>query len=612
MLSILKSRFGKMINRNTRYQNQMCVFCILFGLAMIANTHPAGDETWFWYATFLREGKRLYSDMHLALQPLYVLETATSLALMGNGWLVSKIPAVFHLVAYCLGLLLLIRRSSLQDRKKAVLLGCVFFLSINFDAYRFDDYHVVSDCFEIYSLVLLLTMHRSVDEKRTFGLAVGLGILSGLTITTRLNDGAALGLCVAVAIACLAPTKRLFSVTVFGMTAALTGVSVVRLTGDSFRDYAMYSVFHAAASKGGAGNVLLYPLRLPLNTLIWLKDFRYDELIFYSFAVAFIWVFLVSPVWSIRRSEKVNKGAFGKGLLGLFLILLPLPYLSWAIFSGYFIVSLAAVGTLATYVLGILVAVRFFRRQFRPLRQPEWNRREILLLVPLGQLASSSMSSGGQHRGLYGPLAVMILLVPFASPIQIRKNSTRSVLFALATLVIFFGATRKALVPFAWHSYQDRPMFIGRQWYRHPVYGPMIIDTRQLNFILQVCNRIGMNDPQSELLSLPLPYANYFCSTPPWHGYVQTFFDTSSKETIFKLISELQNSPPKWILYQRQLHNMALHEQIFNNGMPLAHRDLDQAIEQKLSAGEWQTVYTSNYGERPEWDNQWLLIRTRP
>ena len=80
----------------------------------------------------------------------------------------------------------------------------------------------------------------------------------------------------------------------------------------------------------------------------------------------------------------------------------------------------------------------------------------------------------------------------------------------------------------------------------------------------------------------------------------------------FKLISELQNSPPKWILYQRQLHNLALHEQIFNNGMPLPHRDLDQAIEQKISAGAWQTVYTSSYGNRPEWDNQWLLISTRP
>jgi hypothetical protein len=292
--------------------------------------------------------------------------------------------------------------------------------------------------------------------------------------------------------------------------------------------------------------------------------------------------------------------------------LLPLRYLFPAIPLGDFILSLSAVGVLACYGLGILVVVRFFRSQIQPGTGSQWNPSEILLLIPLGQLASSSMSSGGQHRGLYEPLAVMILLLPFASPIQIKKNSTRSALLALATLVIFFGATRKALVPFAWHSYQDRPMFIGRQLYRHPVYGPMIIDTQQLNFILQVCNRIGMNDSQSELLSLPLPYANYFCSTPPWHGYVQTFFDTSSKETIFKLISELQNSPPKWILYQRQLHNLALHEQIFNNGMPLPHRDLDQAIEQKISAGAWQTVYTSSYGNRPEWDNQWLLISTRP
>ena len=110
----------------TLAQGLMFVFCLLFGLAMIADTQAAGDGVWYWYATFLHSGKHLYRDMHLALQPLYVLETAWVLALLGKGWVVSKAPAILHLVAYCVGLLLLVRRSELSDGEKAVVLGCGF------------------------------------------------------------------------------------------------------------------------------------------------------------------------------------------------------------------------------------------------------------------------------------------------------------------------------------------------------------------------------------------------------------------------------------------------------------------------------------------------------
>jgi hypothetical protein len=589
----------------------MFTFCVLFGVAMIANTQQAGDGGWFWYATLLHGGKRLYADMHLALQPLFVLETASFLELMGNGWLVSKIPAVLHLVAYCLGLLLLCRYSDLSDRQKALFLGCGFFISIAFEGYRFDDYHVLADCFEVYSLVALLMLQNSGSALRTLSLAAGLGILCGLSITTRLNDGAALVVGVVIAIFFLAPSRKLLSIFLFSLTAALTAIVVVHLTGDSLHDYAMYSIFKAAGSKGGAGNVLAYPLRLPLNTLLWLKSRWHAELIIYSFAVSFILVFLVHHRLRTRAIGDF-KTTFGKALLGFLLILLPLYHLYPALLDGDFLVSLSAVGTLAAYVLGVLVVLRSFRWQLRPDKRPAWNRREILLLIPLGQLASASMSSGGRHVGLYGPLAVMIVLLPVASPIQLKRDSTRSVLLALVALLIFFGIVYKALIPYSWHSYRAAPLFVGRQWYHHPVYGPMIIDTRQLNFIESVCGQVAASDSPRELLSLPYSYANYFCSVPPWHDYVQTFFDTSSKATIFGLMQELQQSPPKWVLYQQQLDSLALHEVIYGNGEPLPHRQLDHMIQQKLASGKWRTVYTSTYGDRPGWSNEWFLIRTRP
>ena len=198
----------------------------------------------------------------------------------------------------------------------------------------------------------------------------------------------------------------------------------------------------------------------------------------------------------------------------------------------------------------------------------------------------------------------MILLLPIASPIHLKREPARAFVFALLTLVAVDCAAQKYMQPFFWHSYKLGPMFVGRQWYHHPDYGPMVIERDNLAFIQPVCDAVRADGAQQGLLSLPLPYPNYFCSIPPWHGYVQTFFDISSKETILSLMAELQTSPPKWIVYQRQLVNLALHERIYNHGARLPHRDLDEMIERKIASGEWHVVYTSNFEDRPGWDNR--------
>ncbi len=92
---------------------------------------------------------------------------------------------------------------------------------------------------------------------------------------------------------------------------------------------------------------------------------------------------------------------------------------------------------------------------------------------------------------------------------------------------------------------------------------------------------------------------------------MQTFFDTTSKETIQELMKELQASPPQWIFYQRQMATLRLHELIYNHGEPLEQRHLDELIERKLADRSWQAVYMSDYGNSAMWDNEWILIRTR-
>ena len=107
------------------------------------------------------------------------------------------------------------------------------------------------------------------------------------------------------------------------------------------------------------------------------------------------------------------------------------------------------------------------------------------------------------------------------------------------------------------------------------------------------------------MLSITNPYANWFCDVPPWHGYVQTWYDTSSRETIERLVGELENAPPEWIVYQRAPDTLEQNEQAFGGGKPLAHRRLDRLIVERIASGAWTVAY-----RQPLNGTDWLVVRT--
>jgi hypothetical protein len=137
----------------------------------------------------------------------------------------------------------------------------------------------------------------------------------------------------------------------------------------------------------------------------------------------------------------------------------------------------------------------------------------------------------------------------------------------------------------------------------------MLIEKSHLEFIAPVCQAISAGSAGNRnLLSLPFPYANYFCSVPPWHGYVQTFFDTSSRQTIDALMGDLEREPPQWIFYQRQLEVLHSHELALNAGNPLPQRALDTLITARVQSGEWKVVLAEHPADT---SSNWYLIRTR-
>ena len=263
--------------------------------------------------------------------------------------------------------------------------------------------------------------------------------------------------------------------------------------------------------------------------------------------------------------------------------------------NGVMLTCLYSPLVLLAYGLGIWVAARFIFWLFDPKRANGWDRREILLLIPLGPLASGSMSSSGRISSILGRWASSSCFWRSVLPSSLEGGaaSRHPVCLGRSADILHGHLPIQRSIRLA--NLRGEANVADRTWYRHPDYGPMIIDSDLLQMIQPVCEKIRDGGSDSELLSLPFSYANYFCFIRPWHGYVTTFFDISTEQTIQSLMDELQRFPPKWIFYQRQLRVLRLCEIVYNHGNPLPQRYLEQLIEQRLAKadGESSTPATS-------------------
>jgi hypothetical protein len=591
------------------YQGLAIIFCLLFGLAMIANIQMGGEAEWFWYANLFHSGTKLYADLHLALQPLFVLETNASMQLFGTNLVLSQVPSVIHVLALCFAIFLILQESDWPNWQKAILLAGAFLICVECSAYRFDDFHVLTEIFIFYSLVLLLMLAKADTASRQLGLATALGALSGLTITTRLTDGAALLVAVGVCLLFLTRGKKLAVAGLFVFTAALVWVFVVKLTGDSLSDYASNSIIRAADAKGGTHNILAAPFLIIIHAFEMFSGRRW----------LFPWIIAIVVAGALIQHY------WKKGIHYIVPMQLAIAAVAVAISSpshrelvrtGVFVSFVFLFLLIANYLLLPLVVTRYLRSKMGD-RKRKWDSREILVLIPLAELASVSVSTGAQATTVFlAPIAMLLLLVPVIQPFRRQARWANA---SFVTIMVLLGTStvvEKIQTPYLWLLYRSNPMFVDRQWYHHPVHGSMYMERDLLQFIEPVCQEITQGNSKPELLSMSYSYPNYFCDTPPWHGYVQTFFDTSTRSTISHLMTELDTSPPQWIVYQRQMRIMGLQELYLHHGQRVAHRDLDEMIMRKIVSGQWQVVSRSDYlfvdrGSYQDGDG-WWIIRTRP
>lgn len=598
--------------RGRTWQNLSLLFCVLYGVAIIVNVELAGNPMWFWYATLFHHGVKLYADLHCALQPLFILEMDAWMQVFGVKVLAMEGLSLLHVLLLAVGMQLLLRESGWPDWQKGIVLAGSFVLCTHFNAYLFDDFHVVSDIFYVFSLVLLLRLPRA-GARQLLGMAAMLGVLSGLATTNRVTDGAALMASAGLCVLCLARQRRAAALGLFVAAALLTVAVVLSVTGDSFRDYATNSLFRAAGSKGGSASLMADP---------WLMFRNAVQLLLASRKWVLLWVVALVAAAALaqrygRDAQRYWKPAqrWKSGVGRLVLLQLAItavcvavrrPLTARHLLSGLLLDQLSIVAVVALYLLVPLVAAHWLWWRSRK-QGVAWDAREVLVLPLFFWLAAGSASSGGSPRNFFEMMALLLVLVAVVTPLDSEASWINASLLTLLILMAVPAVVTKVREPYEWQNYSSSQMFAGRQWYRHPVYGPMYMERDQLQFILPVCAEVSRGNASPELLSLPFPYPNYFCAAPPWHGYVQTFFDTSTRASVEELIQELQTRPPQWIVYQRQLKFLALHEDLYNHGQRLAQRDLDELILQKIASGQWQLVENRHYLE----GDGWLIVRTR-
>ncbi len=591
--------------RGTRWQTVAAVFSVLFGLLMIVQVQLGGDSEWFWYATAVQRGVRLYRDLHLVLQPLFVMETDGWMHLVGRRCLPYESLSLVHVVVFCAGLWMVLRESAWPDWQRALVLFATFFTVIRFDGYRFDDFHIVADIFYLWSMVVLLWLARAQQRRRVLLLAGALGLLSGLAVTNRSTDGGLLALAVGACLLFMALRERWRAVLVFGAVALVTWVLVVWSTGDSLRDYVAYSILKAGSAKGGSGRVLMGPVTALGDTWARVRVGGKKELLVVGVVV--LAGYLVERFWKKDARWVVAAEIAFAFLLGY---ARRSPGIWSQMIQGSLIGVLSTVVQPATYVICVWVLWRAWRAHSRG---ETWDVREVLVFVPAATLLSAAFSEVDGTHNSTATLAYMMLLTPVLVGLRAGGRRWVSASFvAVATLAGVCGMLVKIQQPYSWGASVNRPIYAARVWYRHPLYGPMYLDPDLLAFTEPLCPVLkppaGERVEQQELLSIPFPYTNYFCGIPPWRWYVQTWYDTVTPATVTTLMQQLEAAPPRWILYQRQPETLRVHEQEYNQGRPIAHRALDELMMGKIGAGEWKVVRKTHYLA----GDAWYLIQTRP
>ena len=573
--------------------------CFALGVWSLAYIQSAGDGMWYFYAKALLRGDRLYSDLHVVLQPAFVMLNALGIVLFGDTFLGQKAIFVVVLAAYIILSVALITRIRASGSVHAFVFAAFFFASTHFCAYRFDDYRALEDVLTL-AVVIFALRYMDGEGRQPWTNSVLIGSCLGFALLTRINDGVFLFAAVSVAYFFRRHPGGIGHYCALVGSIVITAASVFVAIGDSIGAWAEATIFSAAAVKGGGAGLLTYPSSLIKHSITWVLA---NQMALVPLLIQWLTAAILTCFIANRGSSRILVLSGVMGVAGYALIV--------SIFHHFdTIYSYAVVAFLAT----LLYCVARFSWWFGEWRNGgvtlSGSGRQVLFLIPIGLYFSGSMSTGGYMGGVFFPLALVLAIWCLTfDKLQVDKFFGALAVVACIQIAVF-GAWYKQVNPYSWNSYNSASLFKPRALTTTEKLGKMPIEPDLLKFIEPICAIVA---PANEaLLSVPFPYANYFCGVPLWKGHVQLFFDTTPKSSVDNLIADLNRAPPRYILYQREMDLMRRHEIIYHSGNPLPQRALDVFILRRIESGHWKIVYATARGvdSAVGTDILWLLIDT--
>ena len=591
------------------YSALAAILACFFGAYLLFSVIGAGDGMWFFYAKDFLAGRRLFSDLNLLQQPVFILINAIGISVFTQSYIAQKLVFVPILMLYVFSSYLLVNKSSSGQLFKTALFLCFFFTGIRFEAYRFDDYHAFVNMMSILMiLIFMVYLSDDISKKRSIILSLAAGLVVTICILTRLNDGLILFFSSMLFYLLRRKSGYFIDLLLFLFSSVITFFVVLWVINENIFTWFSSTIVTASSAKGGIQQLLQAPFFLLFNSVNLLISSNIGT----SFAISVLsiiclWcLFKIFTFFKENQKEKTHIKTFA--FLALYFVFLCiLIYLGkLLLFSGLDLIEVLTVASIPMMVIFCLFRGFSF---FLFFREGEFLWQELLLIIPIGLFVSGAMSSGGYPLGgLYFQFA-LFMTTWF---VLYSKHLSRYVLLSFVFLMVltaYTGFLYKYNNPYSWHSYFSPSLATSRTFIQTEHLGAIPMDYETYKFISPVCKIV--KERSATMLSLPFPFANYICGSPVWNGYTQTFFDTTTKKTTDKLLSEITQNPPDLIFYQRQLYNLRNHEIVYNNGTPLPHRKVDEYVIGKLNRGDWKLLYVSAFGNNRFGDNMWLLIDTK-
>jgi hypothetical protein len=570
--------------------------CLAYGAVLMVNAQTASEGSFYLYAGLLNHHLKLYHDLHALAAPFFYMENAAWIKLFGPSWVAYTAYWLLHLLILTAGLFAIVRLAPISDVTRAFLLATSFFIATGYWFYRFDDYRVTTDSCGIF-IALLLYRFITTRNGRLANAAIGAasGVLVAVAIMTRINDGLSMLIATIVIVSVSRQNGKLSFFTTFLIGLSSAYAAIFFSEGDTIEEFLQYVFFTSTGTKGGLASVLLSPLKFFWQIMIALSQ---AEFLLGASICGFVIVSVVLFEKMIR-DRTVEKQR-------------PLIYLCAGIVAitdiwilvyypgGFFLGALAPVFMLVLVASGVWVLARSVWRGWLAQSAP-------LLLLPCAGLGSLAMSSGGQFHGNYGPLGLALALSPVVVDLTKVAVGVKRVDGTAVALAACSSMVGRSLAPVSWQYYISEPAFFHRELYYSDQRGWWIGDQTLDKFFGQVCDLVAMSGKR-QIFSTPFSFVNYYCGLPLWNNIVQSWYDTTSEETVTKIDKELEMKPPSWILYERQLRYVIQDQRVFNNNRKLAYWKIDNLIKRKVESGEW-TVVT-----RKRWfrGDDWFLIWTAP